>query len=266
MMIQELLMSEIKHKRSPLPDIFRGRPFSKERKTQFMQTLSKTGSISKTCELLRVDKATIVKARKRSRFEERIQNAFARYGRRINGNITAARKKLRVPFDEGMQRVYLENVAATGLKVKSGDMLGIHPDVVRRLLDSNEEFLAKFEDAKQRFNETLEEEMLRRGRDGYDAYINIKGGKMMLVKKYSDKLLLAAARRHIPEYRTEQAGATQQINAGVLVVNNVQGSLDAKSWEGLYGGDRSNLPPVDIVPLNTATQANLLPENNNVGR
>lgn len=253
-----------KREDSAITKTFKGMKFTKERKTQFMKMLGKCGSIPKTCKALHVSEDTIGKARKRVKFETRIQNAFERYGNRINDHITKATKQQRIPFGEGMRRVYLANVAETGLKMASADRLGVSYATVKRLLDSDKEFDAEFRDALARFHETIESEIMRRGRDGYDSYINAKNGKLILVKKFSDKLLLAAAKRHMAEWRQDQGGSTQSISAGVLVVNNVYGNLDEKSWINNFGGDRSKLDPIDIIDLlPQQPQQQLLPETIN---
>ena len=133
--------------------------------------------------------------------------------------------------------------------MKECEGLGVDPRTIERLLKKDKGFKEAFDMAMKRFKETLEHEITRRGRDGVITYISGKNGKLKQITKYSDKLLIAAAKRHIPEYRDDSGGHDQSITAGVLVINNVAGDLNEGQWEKMNAGDRRHLPVIDIDKL-----------------
>lgn len=146
-------------------------------------------------------------------------------------------------FTEEVQQEFLRIYAATGLLQKSARAVGHHPNTVRYRRTADPEFDAAVHQAKQDFCETIEAEIVRRGRVGVDKPVFQRGEQVGVVREYSDMLLLALAKRHMPEYRDKH---TVDVNhtGGVLVVPGI--ATDSYAWES---GDKidAEAGPVDLL-------------------
>lgn len=143
-------------------------------------------------------------------------------------------KSLAITFTEEKQQEFLRIYAATGLLNKAAAAVGHPPQTIHYRRKMNPEFDAAVHQAKQDFCETIEAEIVRRGRVGVDKPVFQKGQQVGVVREYSDMLLLALAKRHIPEYRDKH---TVDVNhtGGVLVVPGI--ARDSYAWES---GDQSD--------------------------
>lgn len=141
---------------------------------------------------------------------------------------------LNLKFNAEKQQEFLRVYAATGLYLKSAAAVGIDQSTVYYHRKANPEFDDAVHQAKQTFCETIEAEIVRRGRVGVDKPVFQKGEQVGVIREYSDTLLLALAKRHIPEYRDKH---TVDVNhtGGVLVVPGM--AVDSYAWEC---GDQSN--------------------------
>lgn len=74
----------------------------------------------------------------------------------------------------------------------------------------DEEFASRWDEALDDFRGALEQELLRRGCDGFEETRTDHLGRVTTIHKYSDSILMFMARRHMPaEYgdKVEVAGA-----------------------------------------------------------
>lgn len=151
-------------------------------------------------------------------------------------------------FDKHRQAEWLEIIQRTGQRAIACAKVGVHRDTVRKHLKTNEEFARAFEEAMQFFRESLVSEAVRRGVRGVDEPIFNRGRRAMdihpddeerpeeeqrlvpaKVRRYSDSLLHALLKAHLPAFADKQ------------IVQNVQDD------QGL--GDLSDLTPDELEQI-----------------
>ena len=134
----------------------------------------------------------------------------------------------KVKFDDRAKGVFLQRYEQTGLKILSARAAGVCNETVNVHVSEDEDFATLVANALQAYRESVEQEVMRRGIEGWDEAVHYKGEQTSVVRKYSDRLLELHAKRHIPEYR-EKPTLDVNLRGGVLVVP--QGSEDSKKWE-----------------------------------
>jgi hypothetical protein len=104
-------------------------------------------------------------------------------------------------FDAARREQFLEHLALHGLRAKAAREVGVCLQTVMRHLTDDPLFAEGYQHAFAQYREILEEEIHRRGVVGVQEPIFWQGAIVGWVTRYSDRLLMEHARRHIPEYR-----------------------------------------------------------------
>jgi hypothetical protein len=137
-------------------------------------------------------------------------------------------------------QAYLDEVARTGLLMKSAAAADVSYQTIKRNREEHDEFEAAVQDALELYREAIEEEIHRRGIEGVETPVfgsmgaNAGTGIVGHVRKYSDKLLEIHAKRHIPAYR-DKATIDANITGGVLLVREPPESEE--EWRKRHDGD-----------------------------
>lgn len=122
---------------------------------------------------------------------------------------------------------YLGALAATGRKQHSADVAGVSYATTVAYAKSDPDFAARILEAERRYDELVEKEIERRAMKGLKEPV-YQGGKFCFTKKkFSDQLLLALAKKRMPEYR-DKAVEVDVREGGVLVVGGT--AADADEW------------------------------------
>jgi hypothetical protein len=111
---------------------------------------------------------------------------------------------------------FLQALAKTGSVGRAARSLNMDPSVAYRRARDEEEFAKRMEEAKAQGKEVhlgrLEDEIDRRGVDGWEEPVYQGGQKVGTVRRFSDNLLMFRTKRLDPEYRDRPPD--QAINAG----------------------------------------------------
>jgi hypothetical protein len=114
-----------------------------------------------------------------------------------------------VKFDEDRRRKFLEFLAASGNVTRAARAIGLTRARIYQVRGEEPEFAKAMDEALDESRDELEAEAWRRGKDGYDEPVVSMGrivtdsdGNPLLVKKYSDTLLVTLLKAHHPaKYR-----------------------------------------------------------------
>jgi len=109
------------------------------------------------------------------------------------------------------QEQFLRALARTGRMWQSYEIACVSPAAVLAYRQLNPQFDQAVKDAMDQYCELLEKEIHRRGVDGVDEPVFYLGSICGYVRRYSDKLLMEHAKRHIPAYR-QQVTLTQHLS------------------------------------------------------
>ncbi len=143
-------------------------------------------------------------------------------------------------FTDAVKNRFLELVAEHGPCIaKHARAVDVSPETVRVHRRDDSDFAEAFEVATGVYRGRLEEEILRRGVDGWDEPIFYKGAQVGVIRRFDSGLLLAHARRHIPEYR-DKLDVNAHVTGGILVVSD---PMPSDEWEKRFskaGGDGGN--------------------------
>lgn len=116
-------------------------------------------------------------------------------------------------FTPERREVFYERVAQTGLLGASAVFAGVSVGREIEARKSDPDHARKTEEALTVFRASVEAEIKRRAIEGVEKPLSFQGrltGDSETV--YSDHLLIALAKRHIPEYRNGEKGATGPTN------------------------------------------------------
>ena len=131
-------------------------------------------------------------------------------------------------FTDEKKAVWLQWYAMTGRVGQSSKAAGVDNSTVNQHRKLYPEFDHACRDAYDLYREKLEEEIERRAVDGCLDPIFQSGILVGHKRVFSDTLMLAHAKRHIPEYR-EKHSVDVTLKGGVLVVPGV--AKDSHEWE-----------------------------------
>lgn len=153
-------------------------------------------------------------------------------------------RKVYVKFSPAKQREYLELLAQHGLKTHACRLLNVSREMVRYERKHNPAFAELEDEALNFFNEGLEEEAIRRARDGVDKPVFYKGVECGSIREFSDRLMEVLLTGRIPDkYGKQLKGETNVNVSGVLVINQ---RTSAEDWEA--AAQHKQLPsPDDVV-------------------
>jgi hypothetical protein len=105
---------------------------------------------------------------------------------------------------EQKKKALLKGFAELGVLQPVLDRLKIDRTTYKNWRDRDPEFAAAFEQAKVAAVESLEKEMIRRGRDGWMEPVYHKGEEVGEIRKFSDTLLIFALKGWAPEKYRER--------------------------------------------------------------
>lgn len=100
-----------------------------------------------------------------------------------------------------LRKAYLAHLREHGDRELAAGFVGVQLSTVDRWRREHPDFLQEEDSTISAFKTTIEDEIRRRAIEGVDEPRFANGALVGTVRKYSDTLLLALARRHIPEYR-----------------------------------------------------------------
>lgn len=141
-----------------------------------------------------------------------------------------------VPFTDELREQFLVEYAKSGRQAMSAISVGLHPDTVSHAKTNDPAFKAACEGALELYREKLVKEAERRAHDGVEEPVFYKGEECGTIQRYSDMLLLALLKRHIPEFRDRhQVDVTH--SGGVMVV--APRDTD-DNWEKQYGAGKAD--------------------------
>lgn len=127
-------------------------------------------------------------------------------------------RKTPTRFTPDLRQKFLEILADTGRYAHAARDVGIsagHANSMRNPLhvSYDPDFASACEDAMELYRDKVDQEVARRGVEGWDEAVYGKDGYVGDVRKYSDRLLELHAKRHIREYgaRLELSG---QVGSG----------------------------------------------------
>lgn len=168
-----------------------------------------------------------------------------RLARRGRPSKVRAAQNRTAPYGRAWAAPFLKALADIGTIAKAAEHVRVGVRTVYDLRERNSEFGEAMEAAEALHLASIEAEMVRRGRDGWLEPVFQGGVRVGLVRKFSDTLLLARAKRLDPGYkdRVEHTGA----GGGPIVVTFAELAR------------RAVLPPVEVTrvdALPAAAEAN----------
>ena len=132
------------------------------------------------------------------------------------------------PFDDRRKAEWLAVVRQTGQRTTANLKIGIHNNTISKHLKEDELFRQAFEEALLQFRESLVTEAVRRGMHGVDEPVFSRGMRAMdihpedidkaaterrtipaSIRRYSDSLLHALLKAHVPAFTEKQIVQTQ---------------------------------------------------------
>ena len=123
-------------------------------------------------------------------------------------------------FDKRAKHIFIETLRATGEPAAAAAAAGFTLTTCQRHAHRDEEFAQAGFEALQAYRATIAAEIHRRGVEGVDEPVYQGGECVGTKRKYSDALLLAHAKRHMPnEYgdkKTITHNHQQQLDANLL--------------------------------------------------
>lgn len=106
------------------------------------------------------------------------------------------------PFTEERREAFYRLLEETGVLNYSAYSVGVHPKTEYTYRLSNAEHAARVEECIEKYRQSIESEIYRRGVEGINKPLVFQGRLTGdTVREYSDPLLMFKAKRHIPEYR-----------------------------------------------------------------
>jgi hypothetical protein len=137
-------------------------------------------------------------------------------------------------FTDERKLEFLRAVALSGRMNFASAKVGVSNWTINELRKTDQVFAIALAEAMGYFRDLLEQEMYRRGVSGFEE--GVVGGKdrdqIIMVPKYSDRMLELLARIHMPELKKQAAEAASTVdNSHTVTVNNF---------------DFSSMPPEDL--------------------
>lgn len=125
----------------------------------------------------------------------------------------------RVAVSKKKRRIFLDILAETGQVTKAAESAGYTtPAFLHRLRREDDEFAEAWDDAVQAATYALEDEAIRRGRDGVLKPVYFKGAVVDYELVYSDTLLMFVLKKLNPNYRDTGRHGDTNINFGIAVL------------------------------------------------
>ena len=102
-------------------------------------------------------------------------------------------------FTDEKRRVFLEALAAVGNVTQAAKSAGLSRTIVYKRRREDEDFARDWDEAKWIGGGALEDEAIRRARDGWEVPVFHDGQKCGTVRKYSDTLLIFLLKGAMPD-------------------------------------------------------------------
>jgi hypothetical protein len=114
-------------------------------------------------------------------------------------------------FRHPQKRAFLRALSVCGKIGEAAEKAGMHRDMHYYWLKTDEKYVEAFEEARQMAGDLAEDEVWRRGFDGFDHPVIYEGKITTTYKAYSDNLAMFSLKGLRPEkYRDNQAGVSFQ--------------------------------------------------------
>jgi hypothetical protein len=145
-------------------------------------------------------------------------------------------------FNDDRKLQFLRKLAVTGRVAYSAACVGVSRYCVYTHKSKDPVFAEACLEAMTYFRDLLEGEMYRRGVEGYEE--GVVGGKdrdqVIMIPKYSDRMLELLGRIHMPEMRQQNVKMTGKVESNQNIVVNNSSTFDF-----------SNMPPEDLAMVKT---------------
>ena len=126
------------------------------------------------------------------------------------------------------KRAFLAGFLKTGMITKAAELAGIHYTTHYNWLKQSEAYAEAFEQAKEMAGDLAEDEVYRRGFEGFDHPVIYEGEITTHYKAYSDNLAMFWLKGLRPEkYRDNQAGVSFQGPTQINITIKGEGSQRA---------------------------------------
>lgn len=141
-------------------------------------------------------------------------------------------RKRKYVLSDYLKHKLIEYMRAYGRPYQAARYIGISKKCIEEHLDSDPEFAEEYDLARGEFMEGIDQEVRRRAIEGWEEPVFQMGLFVGYVRKYSDTLLMAYAKRHDPGYREKQsldvtmAGGVMVIPAAAATVENWEAATE----------------------------------------
>lgn len=129
-----------------------------------------------------------------------------------------ARYNSKLPFDDILRDVYLEELEKVGQPRRCARAVGVSYSSVQAAVKNEPEFRDAYQDAMGLFSEAVEEEVRRRAMDGVEEPVFYKGESKETVNRKSDGLLTLLVKAKNSEFN-DKIKAEVSIAGGLLVTS-----------------------------------------------
>lgn len=136
----------------------------------------------------------------------------------VEMEVVKRKQKTPVVWGPEVEERFLAALCACGLMMRSCELADVAYCTIRRRMARDKSFADRVEEAQQKYNDSLETEVHRRGFHGYDEPVFGKDGQIGTKRRFSDALAIALLKRRIPAYRDKPIDVSVN-KGGVLVVN-----------------------------------------------
>lgn len=165
-----------------------------------------------------------------------------------------------------LRRRYLDHLRKYGDRVCAANYVGMTTRQIDRWRREHPDFAVEEDQACQKLKDDIEDEIKRRAIEGVVEQRFGPNGAVITLRRYSDQLLLALAKRHIPEYRESRTVAVSgevSVNHDHKVDVNLLSPAQREALRVLLGQANEDLEvpriTLDPVPARDA-EARTLPE------
>lgn len=140
-----------------------------------------------------------------------------------------------IKFNDEAKARFLTVYAETGRLTYAAECCMICGMTAREHLKNDPAFAAAFDEAKLMYGDRLQQEIHRRGVEGWEEpVINFRENKIVdTIRKFSDRLLELNAKRFVPEYRDKLEVDANIHQSGVLVVSSPDG-INVEDWANKF--------------------------------
>lgn len=146
-------------------------------------------------------------------------------------------------FTKARQEAFLEEFGRTGLIVKSARAVGVSYETIRKYRIFDEEFQERFDEADMEFQDSIEAEAIRRGRDGVQRPLMHQGRLTGdHVTEYSDNLLIEVLRARNARFARKQK-LDVNVKAGVMLVPR----SEPGDWYQKHGLEKAETLEAEVV-------------------